>query len=81
MATDVKIIFYSMYGHVYRLAEAIAWRAQPDDGLHDGQDQDQGRHEPDDAVPELVPAPSVANGRATDRADGKHACRRLEHSV
>lgn len=24
MATQVKIIFYSMYGHVYRLAEAIA---------------------------------------------------------
>jgi len=33
MATNVKIIFYSMYGHVYRLAEAIAEGARTVSGV------------------------------------------------
>jgi NAD(P)H:quinone oxidoreductase type IV len=33
VATDVKIIFYSMYGHVYRLAEAIAEGARNVSGV------------------------------------------------
>jgi NAD(P)H dehydrogenase (quinone) len=33
MATDVKIIFYSMYGHIYQLAEAIADGARTVSGV------------------------------------------------
>ncbi|MBW2334474.1 MAG: NAD(P)H:quinone oxidoreductase, partial [Deltaproteobacteria bacterium] len=32
MAMKVKVIFYSMYGHVYRMAEAIGEGAQNVDG-------------------------------------------------
>ena len=33
MATHVKIIFYSMYGHIYRVAEAIADGARTVSGV------------------------------------------------
>ena len=42
----VKVIFYSMYGHTYRLAEAIA----------EGADEVQGSEVELLQVPELVPA-------------------------
>ncbi len=45
MATKVQIIFYSMYGHIYRMAEAIAEGARQVPGV----EVDLYR------VPELVP--------------------------
>ena len=45
MNTKVQIIFYSMYGHVYRLAEAVAQGAKEVTGVDAGIFQ----------VPELVP--------------------------
>ena len=32
MATKIQIVFYSMYGHVYQLAEAVAEGAGSVDG-------------------------------------------------
>ena len=34
MAAKVQVIFYSMYGHVYRLAEAVAQGAREVSGTH-----------------------------------------------
>ena len=34
MATNVQIIFYSMYGHIYRMAEAVAEGARETAGAH-----------------------------------------------
>jgi multimeric flavodoxin WrbA len=45
MKTKVQIIFYSMYGHVYQLAEAVAEGAKEVTGAEAGIFQ----------VPELVP--------------------------
>lgn len=45
MKTKVQIIFYSMYGHVYRLAEAVAQGAKEVTDVETGIFQ----------VPELVP--------------------------
>ncbi|MBI3067650.1 MAG: NAD(P)H:quinone oxidoreductase [Betaproteobacteria bacterium] len=45
MATKIQVVFYSMYGHVHRLAEAVAA------GAREGPDADVTLHQ----VPELVP--------------------------
>jgi NAD(P)H dehydrogenase (quinone) len=45
MATKIQVVFYSMYGHVYRMAEAIA------EGARQVADTEVGLYQ----VPELVP--------------------------
>jgi NAD(P)H:quinone oxidoreductase type IV len=63
MATNVQVIFYSMYGHVYRLAEAIAAGAREVSGADVALYQ----------VAELVPAEALQrSGAAQARAQFAH---------
>src|SRR5437764_8925815 len=54
MSVKVQVIFYSMYGHVYRLAEAIA----------DGARQVEGAEVALFQVPELVPEAALEKSGA-----------------
>jgi len=54
MKMKVQIIFYSMYGHVYRLAEAVAQGAKEVTGVEAGIFR----------VPELVPDDILEQGGA-----------------
>src|SRR5437588_3373006 len=54
MAVKVQVIFYSMYGHVYRMAEAVAAGAREVEGAEVGLFQ----------VPELVPAEALERSGA-----------------
>ncbi len=59
MNTKIQVVFYSMYGHVYRLAEAVAEGARQVDGAEVALYQ----------VPELVPEAALqASGAAAARA-------------
>jgi NAD(P)H dehydrogenase (quinone) len=63
MATKVQIVFYSMYGHVYRLAEAVAAGAREVPGTEVALYQ----------VPELVPADVLEkSGAAAARKSFAH---------
>ena len=63
MATNVQVIFYRMYGHVYRLAEAIAA------GAHEVSGADVALYQ----VAELVPAEALQrSGAAQARAQFAH---------
>ena len=63
MATKIKVVFYSMYGHIYRLAEAIAEGASEIPGVEVGLYQ----------VPELVPDALL------QKSGAKAARRAFEH--
>src|SRR5690348_18419013 len=54
MAVKVQVLFYSMYGHVYRLAEAVAAGAREVQGAEVSLYQ----------VPELVPAEALERSGA-----------------
>jgi len=49
MTAKVQVVFYSMYGHIYTMAEAVAAGAKEVDGVDVGLYQ----------VPELVPAEAL----------------------
>jgi NAD(P)H:quinone oxidoreductase type IV len=54
MAVKVQVIFYSMYGHIYRMAEAVAAGAREVEGAEVGLFQ----------TPELVPADALERSGA-----------------
>ena len=54
MAANIQVVFYSMYGHVYRLAEAVAAGAKEVDGTDVALYQ----------VPELVPEAALKSSGA-----------------
>jgi len=56
MTTKVQVVFYSMYGHVYKLAEAVAAGAREVEGVEVALYQ----------VPELVPDEVLARSGAKD---------------
>lgn len=63
MTTKVQVVFYSMYGHIYTMAEAIAAGARELDGVEVGLYQ----------VPELVPAEALEKaGASQSRAAFAH---------
>src|SRR5689334_11890169 len=55
MATRVHIVFYSMYGHIYRMAEAVA------EGVREVSDVELAMYQ----VPELVPDDILEKSGAT----------------
>jgi len=57
--TRVQIIFYSMYGHVYRIAEAIA------DGVREVHDTEASLYQ----VPELIPEEALEKSGAKSARD------------
>lgn len=59
MAVNVQIIFYSMYGHIYQLAQAVAHGAREVDGANVTLHQ----------VPELVPEDALARTGAKQARD------------
>ena len=63
MTTRIQIVFYSMYGHIYRMAEAVAQGAQEVEGTRVALLQ----------VPELVPEEALAkSGAKAARAAFEH---------
>ncbi|MFO7535496.1 MAG: NAD(P)H:quinone oxidoreductase [Kiritimatiellia bacterium] len=63
MSPKIQIVFYSMYGHVYKMAEAVAEGARRVKGARVGLFQ----------VPELVPEPALEkSGAARARAAFAH---------
>ncbi len=63
MATNVQVVFYSMYGHIHTMAEAVAEGAREVEGVEVSLSQ----------VPELVPEEALA------RAGAKAARERFAH--
>jgi len=59
MSVKIQIIFYSMYGHVYQMAEAVAGGARQVDGVDVSIFQ----------VPELVPAEALEKSGAKAQRD------------
>ena len=57
MATNIQIVFYSMYGHVYQLAEAVA----------------EGAREVDNTDVELFQVPELMSDEALEKAGAKEA--------
>jgi len=57
MSVKVQVIFYSMYGHIYRLAEAVAAGARDVEEVEASLSQ----------VPELVPAEVLERRRPARR--------------
>jgi NAD(P)H dehydrogenase (quinone) len=55
MTTKVQVVFYSMYGHIYRMAEAVAEGAREVPGVEVSLTQ----------VPELIPADVLEKSGAT----------------
>ena len=60
MNVNVQVIFYSMFGHVWRMAQAIA------EGARAIPDAEVGLYQ----VPELVPDEILTKSGAQDRARG-----------
>lgn len=59
----VKIVFYSMYGHIYRMAEAVA----------------EGVHEVDGAEVELLQVPELVPEEALEKSGAKEAREAFAH--
>jgi hypothetical protein len=59
MATRIQVVFYSMYGHVYRLAEAVSAGARKVAGTEGVKGERRGRRQRKHPSPASLPGISV----------------------